>query len=560
MRLRSTEWFERSDEIGLQARSVLRTLGWSREFFQGKPVIGIANSWSELNNCSLSLPDLAAAVKRGVIAAGGVPLEFNTISLGEELMKPSAMLYRNLMAMEIEETLRAYPLDGVVLLCGCDKTTPAQLMAVASANLPSIQVCAGPKAAGHWRGLDVGSGTDLWHYWDQYRSGKINKDDWDALEACYSCGVGTCNTMGTASTMTVLSEALGMMLPGSATIPAADSRRRAAAEQSGARAVELVRANLRPRDIMTRSAFDNALRVYAALGGSTNAVIHLLALAGRLRIPLVLEDFDRISRETPTLLDLQPSGARLMTAFDAAGGLPALLARLGTAIDSSAITVTGTNDSPVIGTVAVTTTEDATLTGTLTDFVTDADGDTLIDFVVDQDGDQLAQRRRRFPSAHARDNVRHRARCLGGNDAPYLTPERLVADRVGDDRNHRALDERPQAEVRHHARIVVRAVKARRQELDIRIPAVRHAEINFAREQERQQTAALRAHHVRIEITRRMLAQHRAVLHVRHFDRQEQLGVIRCRQVEQRRARRTCRAQTHVELGRRGADLRSTAL
>ncbi|MBC8163135.1 MAG: dihydroxy-acid dehydratase [Roseiflexaceae bacterium] len=341
MKLRSAEWFEGRDEIGLQARSVLRTLGWSREFFQGKPVIGIANSWSELNNCSLNLPDLAAAAKRGVIAAGGVPLEFNTMSLGEELMKPSAMLYRNLMAMELEETLRAYPIDGVVLLCGCDKTTPAQLMAAASVNLPAIQICAGPKAAGRWRGAEVGSGTDLWKYWDQFRSGQISTADWDALEACYSCGSGTCNTMGTASTMAVLAEALGMMLPGTATIPAADTRRLAAAEKSGARAVELVRENLCPRDIMTNHAFENALRVYAAIGGSTNAVIHLLAIAGRLRVQLTLEDFDRLSRETPVLLDLQPSGARLMADFDAAGGLPALLARLGRSVNRSTTTVAG---------------------------------------------------------------------------------------------------------------------------------------------------------------------------------------------------------------------------
>ncbi len=338
MRLRSAEWFEGRDEIGLQARSVLRTLGWSREFFMGKPVIGIANSWSELNNCSLNLPDLAAAVKRGVIAAGGVPLEFNTISLGEELMKPSAMLYRDMMAMEVEETLRSYPIDGVVLLCGCDKTTPAQLMAAATANLPAIQVCAGPKQAGRWRGMEIGSGTDLWHYWDQYRSGKISEADWQALEACYSCGVGTCNTMGTASTMTVLSEALGMMLPGTATIPASDTRRLAAAEQSGRRAVELVREHSQPAQIMTRAAFENALRVYTAIGGSTNAVIYLLAIAGRLRVPLTLDDFDRISRETPMLLDLLPNGARLMADFDAAGGLPALMARLAPALNRECMT------------------------------------------------------------------------------------------------------------------------------------------------------------------------------------------------------------------------------
>src|SRR5262245_11270861 len=341
MQLRSAEWFEGRDELGPQHRAVLRTLGWSREFFTGKPVIGIANSWSELNNCNLGLRAVAEAVKRGVIAAGGVPLEFNTLSLGEELMKPSAMLYRNLMAMEIEETLRANPIDGVVLLCGCDKTTPAQLMGAASANLPAIQVCAGPKAAGRWRGMEVGSGTDLWRYWDQYRAGQIGEADWQALEAAYSCGIGTCNTMGTASTMTVLSEALGMMLPGSATIPAADTRRLASAEASGRRAVELVRENLRPSQILTRPAFENALRVFMTIGGSTNAVIHLLAIAGRLRVPLTLEDFDRAARATPVLLNLLPAGERLMHDFDAAGGLPALLRQIDELLHLDHVTVSG---------------------------------------------------------------------------------------------------------------------------------------------------------------------------------------------------------------------------
>lgn len=342
MQLRSAEWFEGRDEIGPQARAVLRTLGYTPELFRGKPIIGIANSWSELNNCNLGLRNLAEAVKRGVLAGGGVPLEFNTISLGEELMKPTAMLYRNLMAMELEETLRAYPLDGVVLLCGCDKTTPAQLMAAASADLPAIQLCAGPKTPGRWRGQEVGSGTDLWKYFDEYRAGRLSQADWQALEACYSCSVGTCNTMGTASTMTVLSEALGMMLPGTATIPATDVRRLAAAERTGRRAVELVRENLRPSDILTRQAFENALRVYAAIGGSTNAIIHLLAIAGRRRIPLAPEDFDRSSRETPLLLDLQPAGTRLMADFDAAGGLPALLHQLTPLLHTNAPTIAGT--------------------------------------------------------------------------------------------------------------------------------------------------------------------------------------------------------------------------
>ena len=341
MQLRSAEWFEGRDELGPQSRSVLRTLGWSREFFTGKPVIGIANSWSELNNCNLGLRTVAEAVKRGVIAAGGLPLEFNTLSLGEELMKPSAMLYRNLVAMEIEETLRANPIDGVVLLCGCDKTTPAQLMGAASADLPAIQVCAGPKTAGRWRGMEVGSGTDLWRYWDQYRAGQIDEADWQAIEAAYSCSIGTCNTMGTASTMTVLSEALGMMLPGSATIPANDTRRLASAEASGRRAVELVRENLRPAQIMTRPAFENALRIFMTIGGSTNAVIHLLAIAGRLRVPLALDDFDQVARTTPLLLNLLPAGVRLMPDFDAAGGLPALMRQIDDLLHLDHVTVSG---------------------------------------------------------------------------------------------------------------------------------------------------------------------------------------------------------------------------
>lgn len=329
MKLRSAEWFEGRDEQGLQHRSVLHTLGWTHDFFAAKPVIAIANSWSEFNNCNLGLRAVADAVKRGVIAAGGVPLELNALSLGEELMKPSAMLYRNLLAMEIEELLRSQPIDGVVLLGGCDKTIPAQLMGAASANLPAIQICAGPKNTGRWRGQTIGSGTDLWRHWDAYRTGELSEEDWLALEVSYSASVGTCNTMGTASTMAIIAEALGMMLPGSASIPAADPRRLESAERSGQRIVELVRDDIRPRAIMTRPAFENAVRVFLAAGGSTNAVIHLLAIAGRLRVPLTLSDFDAIARTTPLLVDLQPSGTHLMLDFDAAGGVPALEHELG---------------------------------------------------------------------------------------------------------------------------------------------------------------------------------------------------------------------------------------
>jgi len=256
-------------------------------------------------------------------------------------MKPSAMLYRNLMAMEVEETLRAYPIDGVVLLCGCDKTTPAQLMGAASANLPAIQFNAGSKATGKWRGQEVGSGTALWKHWDDYRACHISDEDWHALEAAYAGGAGTCNTMGTASTMAAVSEALGMLLPGVASIEAHGPRRLAAAEATGQQIVELVKRDLRPRQIMTRAAFENAMRVHAAIGGSTNAVIHLIAVAGRLRVPLALDDFDALSRATPMLLNLQPSGDRLMADFDAAGGVPALMHELRDLLHLDAMTVTG---------------------------------------------------------------------------------------------------------------------------------------------------------------------------------------------------------------------------
>ncbi len=341
MSLRSQRWFAVRGELGLQHRSVLRTLGMTPEFFQGKPIIGIANTWSELNNCNLGLRAVAAAVKRGVIAAGGVPLEFNSMSLGEELMKPTAMLYRNLLAMEVEEILRSYPIDGVVLLGGCDKTIPAQLMAAASANLPAIQVCAGPKTPGCWRGHRLGSGVALWEYMDKYRLGQVDGSSSEELEARYSASIGTCNTMGTASTMAVLSEALGMMLPGTSTIPAVDARRLAAAEKSGFAIVNLVKRQIKPSDIMTREAFENALIVYSAIGGSTNAVIHLLALAGRLGIDLEVADFDSVARRIPMLVDVEPSGEKLMDDFDAAGGVPALMRELQHMLSLDCLTVTG---------------------------------------------------------------------------------------------------------------------------------------------------------------------------------------------------------------------------
>ena len=316
-------------------------MGLNPDDFVGKPVIGIANSWSDLNNCNANLRDLAEAVKRGVLLEGGLPLEFPTISLGEEFMKPSAMLYRNLMAMDVEETLRANPIDGVVLLCNCDKTTPAQLMAAASADLPTIQLNGGPRAISHFHGEPIGSGTDLWRYSDERRAGRLSDADWRDLEACYGCGVGACNTMGTASTMTSLSEALGMMLPGTASIPATDARRMQAATATGRRIVQMVREDLRPSKILTPFAFDNAIRALLALGGSTNAVVHLIAMAGRRNIRLPLSRFDELARTTPFLVNLMPSGQHLMDRFHAAGGLSAVLAEIRDLLNLDCVTVTG---------------------------------------------------------------------------------------------------------------------------------------------------------------------------------------------------------------------------
>jgi dihydroxy-acid dehydratase len=283
------------------------------------------------------LREVAGAVKRGIFAAGGLPLEFPTISLGEEFMKPTAMLYRNLMAMDVEETLRSNPLDGVVLLANCDKTGPAQLMGAASANLPAIQVNGGPRSPSSWHGIEIGSGTDLWKFWDEYRTGKISEQDWRELEKCMSCGVGACNVMGTASTMSAMAEGLGMMLPGSSTFAATDPGRMLAAEKSGRRMVALVEENIRPSDIMTNEAFDNACM---ALGGSTNAIIHLIAIAGRLGIELSLRRFDDLGRTTPCLADLKPSGRYLIHALHSAGGVPAVMKEIEPLLNNC-LTLTG---------------------------------------------------------------------------------------------------------------------------------------------------------------------------------------------------------------------------
>lgn len=311
------------------------------DVFEDKPVIGICNSWSELNNCNLHLRNVAEAVKRGVWAAGGVPLEFPTISLGEMFMRPTSMLYRNLMAMDVEESIRANPVDGVVLLCGCDKTTPAQLMGAASADIPAIMVPGGPMLSGRWKDRVLGAGTDGRRLFDLFRAGELTEEEWCEIEGSIARSAGHCAVMGTASTMTSLAEALGMTLPGCAAIPAPDSRRLAMAEASGRRAVEIVWDDLRPSRILTREAFENAIIADMALGGSTNAVVHLIAIAGRLGIELKLDDFDRLSRCIPCLVNVKPSGEYLMEDFFYAGGVPAMLKALLGLLHTGCITVNG---------------------------------------------------------------------------------------------------------------------------------------------------------------------------------------------------------------------------
>ena len=340
-KLRSHDWFHSLEYYSFARRAYLRSEGLSKESFDGKPIIGICNSWSELNHCNIHLRDVAEAVKRGVWQAGGVPLEFPTISLGEVFMKPTAMLFRNLMAMDVEESIRANPVDGVVLLCGCDKTTPAQLMGAASADVPAIMVPGGPMLSGRWRDQPVGSGTDMRKLFDLYRIGQLNEEEFSEIEGCSARSNGHCMVMGTASTMTSIAEAMGMTLPGCAAIPAPDSRRMAIAEASGRRIVDMVEEDLRPSRIMTRAALENAMILDMAIGGSTNAVVHLLAIAGRLGIELELDDFERISQRTPYITNVKPSGEYLMEDFFYAGGVPAVMRELLPLLDRDCLTVTG---------------------------------------------------------------------------------------------------------------------------------------------------------------------------------------------------------------------------
>jgi L-arabonate dehydrase len=338
---RSSEWFDRRDLDGFLHRSWLKSTGVTDEAFRGRPVIGICNSWSELVNCNVHLRGLAEAVKRGVLQAGGFALEFPVMSLGESLMKPTTMLYRNLMAMDVEESIRSYPLDGVVLLTGCDKTNPASILGAASANIPSIVVTGGPMLNGRWRGRELGSCSDCWHYNEERRAGRITEEELTEIENALSRSNGHCMTMGTASTMACVTEALGLTLPGGAAIPAVDSRRAQLAEAAGRQIVELVERDLRPADILTPDAFENAIRVLHAISGSTNAILHLLAYAGRVGVELPLRRFDELSHSTPWLVNLKPAGAYLMEDFFYAGGLPAVMAELGELLHLDAITCSG---------------------------------------------------------------------------------------------------------------------------------------------------------------------------------------------------------------------------
>jgi L-arabonate dehydrase len=338
--LRSQNWFGRTGKDGFIYRAWMKNQGIPDEEFRGKPVIGICNTWSELTPCNAHFRELAESVKKGIIAAGGFPVEFPVMSLGETLIKPTAMLYRNLASMDVEESIRANPMDGVVLLCGCDKTTPSLVMGACSVNIPTIVVSGGPMLTGRYEGKSI-STSDVWRFNDAVRSGEMSQEQLTVAEACMCRSAGHCAVMGTASTMACMVESLGLTLPSNAAIPAADSRRKVLAQYSGARIVEMVKENLRPSDILTREAFENAIRVNAAIGGSTNFVIHLLAIANRIGVPLTLEDFHVNSAGIPLLANLQPSGKYFMEDFYYAGGLPVVIKALGEKLHNKIITANG---------------------------------------------------------------------------------------------------------------------------------------------------------------------------------------------------------------------------
>ncbi|HEU5296497.1 MAG TPA: IlvD/Edd family dehydratase [Burkholderiaceae bacterium] len=339
--LRSQQWFGRQDRDGFAYRSWLKGKGIPHDQFDGRPVIGICNTYSELNPCNSHFRTLAEQVKIGVYEAGGFPLEFPVMSLGEVLLRPTAMLYRNLASMDVEESIRGNPIDGVVLLMGCDKTTPALVMGASSANLPTVGVSGGPMLNGKWRGQELGSGTGVWNMSEQVRAGTLKLQDFFDAESCMHRSHGHCMTMGTASTMASMVEALGLGLPGNAAYPAVDGRRNVIARNAGRRVVELVHEDVKIGDILTRPAFENAIKTLAAIGGSTNAVIHLIAIAGRLGVKLTIDDFEKLASEMPCLVNLQPSGEHLMEDFCYAGGVPAVMKEISPMLHLDHVTVTG---------------------------------------------------------------------------------------------------------------------------------------------------------------------------------------------------------------------------
>ena len=339
--LRSVEWFGRQDRDAITHRSWMKNQGIPHDQFDGRPVIGICNTWSEATPCNAHFRDLADHVKRGVWDEGGFPIEFPVMSLGETLMRPTTMLFRNQTSMDVEESIRANPFDGVVLLMGCDKTTPALLMGAASCDLPTIGVSGGPMLNGKYRGEDIGSGTHVWKFTEMLKTGEATPADMVEVESCMSRSAGHCMTMGTASTMASMVEALGMGLPTNAAIPAVDSRRKVLARMAGRRIVHMVHEDLRMSQILTKQAFENAIMVNGAIGGSTNAVVHLLAIAGRIGVPLSLDDWDRLGRDMPCLVNLMPSGKYLMEDFYYAGGLPVVIREIGKFLHKKALTVNG---------------------------------------------------------------------------------------------------------------------------------------------------------------------------------------------------------------------------
>ena len=339
--LRSQYWFGLKDKGGYIHRERLRNQGYPDEVFQGKPVIGIATTWSELNPCNVSLKQVAESVKRGVWEAGGFPLEFPAMSLGETVMRPTTMLFRNLLAMEVEELIRANPLDAVILLGNCDKTPPGLLMGAASVNLPTLMVTGGPMLNGRYKGKAVGSGTLIWKYSEKVRSGEMSAEEFMSMESCSARSQGSCMTMGTASTMACVTEALGVQLPGSAAIPAVDSRRFKISHLAGRRIVQMVKEDQKLSDILTREAFENAIKVNAAIGGSTNAVVHLLAIAGRVGVKLTLDDFDKLAKDVPVIANLMPSGQYLMEEFFDAGGVQTVMKEIAEHLHLNHITVSG---------------------------------------------------------------------------------------------------------------------------------------------------------------------------------------------------------------------------